>query len=200
MRYETLSHLFLTRLIYTLQEKSIKTVHPILYRSALLAHRQKGQLLRVINNPKQKTIFYFVFQPGTTCSQCNTHNVLPCGQRKEICSTDTVCRFHSTQATKYKQCQQNVCHRMYEKIRKHHISNKPSLEHTDATKWCTDGWEIAKCYFKSGNNQTGDSDTTSATEMTGLLKLIKNCKFFGRRIGANWHKIKHVSSFILSFN
>jgi len=143
-------------------------------------------------------------QPGTTCSQCNTHNVLPCGQRKEICSTDAVCRFHSTQATKYKQCQQNVCHRMYEKIRNHHISNRPSLGHTDATKWCTDGWEIAKCYFKFGNNQTGDSDTTSATEMTGLLKLIKNCKFFGSSFGTNWQvflqKVKNVSPFILSFN
>ena len=61
MRYETLSHLFLTRLIYTLQEITIKSVHQIWYRSALLAQRQKGQLLSVINNPKQKTIFYFVF-------------------------------------------------------------------------------------------------------------------------------------------
>ncbi|KAH3770857.1 hypothetical protein DPMN_172154 [Dreissena polymorpha] len=49
----------------------------------------------------------------------------------------------------------------------------PSWRNTNITKWCTDSWELAKCYMPP----TGYKDKASAgeTDFNGIIGAIYNC-------------------------
>ena len=44
---------------------------------------------------------------------------------------------------------------------------------TDATKWTSDYWELAKCYLPYGYDATRNE---TEADLSGLLSLIINCK------------------------
>ena len=109
-----------------------------------------------------------------SCSSCKLENVLPCATFG-LCSGKP-CRFHRLH--RYTPCPNKVCDKLYKKIKTMHRDEKPSWKNTDPTKWCTDHWEIGKCFMA----ETGYYDKQSAvdTDCTGLLSVIVNCLYMAK--------------------
>ncbi|XP_060575258.1 uncharacterized protein LOC132732778 [Ruditapes philippinarum] len=116
--------------------------------------------------------------PGTSCNQCIVERLRPIhacitnfagnyecywGQRKCNC-------LH----LKKKKCRLKVCDFIMEEILKSHGSTPPTPNwaNTDIQKWCTEPWEVAKCFI----NAPGYSDTTKAADIdiSGLLHVFIN--------------------------
>ncbi|KAH3747620.1 hypothetical protein DPMN_182048 [Dreissena polymorpha] len=48
----------------------------------------------------------------------------------------------------------------------------PSWGNTDSTKWCTNSWELAKCYMPETGYREKDADTT---DFNGIISAVYNC-------------------------
>ncbi|KAH3825150.1 hypothetical protein DPMN_127023 [Dreissena polymorpha] len=49
----------------------------------------------------------------------------------------------------------------------------PPWRNTDSTKWCTDAWELAKCYMpETGYKDKPNADTT---DFNGIIGALYNC-------------------------
>lgn len=109
-----------------------------------------------IQNHVQQTIDQFhqsilnLLPPGQTCSSCST-------QRRQS-------------------CRKSVCDKIRNKIKSEHIYSSPTWDNTNAKLWCSNSWEIAKCFMPPG----GYDMTSSAadTDLPGLLSVVINYKFF----------------------
>ncbi|KAH3753231.1 hypothetical protein DPMN_187865 [Dreissena polymorpha] len=77
----------------------------------------------------------------------------------------------------FQQCSMcsNIRNRIWDnhRFKKERSLKGPSWSNTDSTKWCTDSWELAKCYMPS----TGYKDKTSAatTDFNGIIGAMYNC-------------------------
>ncbi|KAH3753119.1 hypothetical protein DPMN_187749 [Dreissena polymorpha] len=75
-----------------------------------------------------------------------------------------------------KQCRlcSEIGHRIwnYHRFKRTHLKG-PSWSNTDMTKWCSDSWELAKCYMPP----TGYKNKPSAdkTDFNGLIGALINC-------------------------
>ncbi|XP_053402213.1 uncharacterized protein LOC123548696 [Mercenaria mercenaria] len=117
--------------------------------------------------------------PGLTCNQCCLRNLRPIHK----CERDPVtggnkCYWGQSNCNclypKKRPCHFKVCDRILEDILKCHGSTPPTpnWKNTDTQKWCTDPWEIAKCFI----NAPGYSDKTKAADIDtpGLLHVFIN--------------------------
>ncbi|XP_060556117.1 uncharacterized protein LOC132716801, partial [Ruditapes philippinarum] len=122
---------------------------------------------------------------GTLCSNCCTENVIKCPTNK-ICNVGRgKCSYHRNAVTKYKPagCPNKICHNFATEIQNAHRYYGPSYKNTDATQWCTNFWEVVKCFMPPD----GYKDKASATEtdFNGIISVILNYKDFQGKIYEN---------------
>ncbi|XP_060604579.1 uncharacterized protein LOC132757337 [Ruditapes philippinarum] len=122
---------------------------------------------------------------GTLCSNCSTENVIKCPTNK-ICNVGHgKCSYHRNAARKYNPagCPKKICHNFTNEIQNAHRYSGPSYKNTDATQWCSNFWEVAKCFMPPD----GYKDKASATEtdFNGIVSVILNYKDFQMKIHEN---------------
>ncbi|XP_060574832.1 uncharacterized protein LOC132732433 [Ruditapes philippinarum] len=76
--------------------------------------------------------------------------------------------------TKKEVCRLHICDHIMEEVLKSHGSTPPTPNwaNTDIQKWCTEPWEVAKCFI----NAPGYSDKTKAADIdiSGILHVVIN--------------------------
>lgn len=129
------------------------------------------------------------------CSNCFIQNILPCGQRKDICgSNPRKCKFHAGPGENNKPCRMNLCHKVYRLIIDVHEDRKPSWKNTDARKWFSEPWEIAKCFCPP----TGytDKHTAEETDLNGFLCILIYCSHFIQQFGTDANIFKSKAKLV----
>ena len=109
------------------------------------------------------------------CNQCTLLNVLPC-PTNSICSRDRggKCRNHCLKDIS-RACPNNVCDKLQQSIAKKHIQGKgPHWKGSDTQNWCSNVWEIAKCFMPAGNETKHDY---SEFDFSGIITMIMNAQF-----------------------
>ena len=71
-------------------------------------------------------------------------------------------------------CPNNVCNRIRQALVANHAYSGPFWKNTDAAKWCTDPWELAKVFMSPGYE---DKNTARDTDCSGLLSVCINGTF-----------------------
>ncbi|XP_060561957.1 uncharacterized protein LOC132721643 [Ruditapes philippinarum] len=122
---------------------------------------------------------------GTLCSNCCTENVIKCPTNR-ICNVGRgKCSYHRNAATRYNPagCPNKICHNFTTEIQNVHRYSGPSYKNTDASQWCSNFWEVAKCFMPPD----GYKDKTSAaeTDFNGIISVILNYKDFQGKIHEN---------------
>ncbi|XP_060587864.1 uncharacterized protein LOC132743365 [Ruditapes philippinarum] len=120
---------------------------------------------------------------GTICSSCSTENVVKC-PTKGICIVGGgQCSFHRNSKYILAGCPNRICHNFKLGIQKAHRHPCPSYKNTDTTQWCSNSWEVAKCFMPPD----GYKDKASATEtdFNGIISVILNYKDFQRKVHEN---------------
>ncbi|XP_060581121.1 uncharacterized protein LOC132737791 [Ruditapes philippinarum] len=129
---------------------------------------------------------------GSTCSSCNTENIVVCPTNR-ICNVNRgKCGYHRNFSTMFHQscCPNKICHNMRSQIQKAHRFYGPSFKNTDATQWCSNPWEIAKCFMPPD----GYKDVMSAvdTDFNGIISVIVNFKGFETKINDDLSKKNNI--------
>ncbi|XP_053388816.1 uncharacterized protein CXorf38 homolog [Mercenaria mercenaria] len=119
---------------------------------------------------------------GSTCFSCCTENVIVCPTNKICNGGRGKCKFHRNAATQYLPfgCPNKICNNFKNEIQNAHRFHCPSFKNTDATQWCTNPWEVAKCFMPPD----GYKDVTSAaeTDFNGIISVIINYKAFQSKV------------------
>ncbi|XP_060580856.1 uncharacterized protein CXorf38 homolog [Ruditapes philippinarum] len=116
--------------------------------------------------------------PGTICNQCIIERLRPIHACRTISAGNYECPWGQRKCNclhlKKKKCRLKVCDFIMEEILQSHESTPPTPNwtNTDIQKWCTEPWEVAKCFI----NAPGYSDKTKAAEIdiSGLLHVFIN--------------------------
>ncbi|XP_060597506.1 uncharacterized protein LOC132751360 [Ruditapes philippinarum] len=117
------------------------------------------------------------------CGQCILQKLQPDHVRNKNKQCPLGCKDCNCQYPGGKNaCPNNVCGAIYDQIILNHDSNPPApfWKNTCVQKWCTDEWEVAKCYI----NAPGYASKSNASEIdcTGLLHLFINSKFLQTKV------------------
>ncbi|XP_053387185.1 uncharacterized protein LOC128550984 [Mercenaria mercenaria] len=119
---------------------------------------------------------------GTTCSSCCTENVVACPTNRKCNEGRGKCNFHRHSAIKFQPsgCPNKICDNFKKEIQNAHRFCGPSFINTTATQWCSNPWEVAKCFM----SPDGYKDVTSAAETNfhGISSVIINNKAFESKI------------------
>ncbi|XP_060570334.1 uncharacterized protein LOC132728672 [Ruditapes philippinarum] len=122
---------------------------------------------------------------GTCCSSCCTENVV-------YCRTDNICKvkhgkctYHRNVATKYNSsgCPNKICHNFKTEIQNAHRYNGPSYKNSDGTQWCSNFWEVAKCFMPPDGYK--EKASASETDFNGIISVILNHKDFQGKVHEN---------------
>ena len=121
------------------------------------------------------------------CNQCTLLNVLPC-PTNGICSHDKRgnCRAHTSldPSATTKPCPDNVCNALLQAILTEHIQGRgPRWTGSDTRQWCSNVWEIAKCFMPPGNENKHDY---SEFDFSGIMTMVMNSKFIQRDIAGTY--------------
>ncbi|XP_060554446.1 uncharacterized protein LOC132715461 [Ruditapes philippinarum] len=122
---------------------------------------------------------------GTSCSNCCTENVIKCPTNK-ICNVGRGrCSYHRNAATRFNPagCPNKICHNFTTEIQKAHRYFGPSYKNTDATQWCSNSWEIAKCFMPPDGYK--DKASAAETDFNGIISVILNYKHFQGKVHEN---------------
>ncbi|XP_045162331.2 uncharacterized protein LOC123527113 [Mercenaria mercenaria] len=89
-------------------------------------------------------------------------------QEGETC---TVCSMKDLMSKNYR-CPNNICNNFKDKIQQAHQYQGPSFKNTDVSEWCTNPWEVAKCYMP----RDGYKEVKSAakTDFNGIMNVVIN--------------------------
>jgi hypothetical protein len=122
---------------------------------------------------------------GTTCSVCTTANVLSC-PTAGFCSKGKRCKVHDSKVPDKKPnkaCPNGLCSYIRDAIKNEHRFKGPSWKNTDARKWCSDAFELSKCFLPPD----GYSDKTCLpdTDFNGILAVVINNNRFQRKMSVN---------------
>ncbi|XP_052235753.1 uncharacterized protein LOC127847710 isoform X4 [Dreissena polymorpha] len=89
-----------------------------------------------------------------------------------ILETNTCCLC--SDPSKLCQLCSEICIRLWENHRfKKSKLKGPSWSNTDTTKWCTESWELAKCYMPPTGYR--DKPNANSTDFNGIIGAIYNC-------------------------
>ncbi|XP_053378649.1 uncharacterized protein LOC128548219 [Mercenaria mercenaria] len=129
---------------------------------------------------------------GTTCSSCCTENVVVCPTNR-ICNAGRGrCNFHRNSATQYRPsgCPNKICHNFKNEIQRAHRFYGAAYKNTDATQWCSNTWEVAKCFMPPD----GYKNSTSATEtdFNGIIAVLMNYRAFQSKVHADLSKQNNI--------
>ncbi|XP_053388599.1 myosin-2 heavy chain, non muscle-like, partial [Mercenaria mercenaria] len=119
---------------------------------------------------------------GTTCSSCYTENVIVCPTNR-ICNVGRgTCKFHRTSATQYLPfgCPKKICHNFKKEIQNAHRYYGPSYKNTDASQWCSNPWEVVKCFMPPDGYK--DASSAGETDCNGIISVIINYKAFQSKV------------------
>ncbi|XP_053403583.1 uncharacterized protein LOC128558439 isoform X2 [Mercenaria mercenaria] len=119
---------------------------------------------------------------GTTCSSCCTENVVVCPTNR-ICNVGRgKCSFHRNSATQYLPfgCPNKICHNFKSEIQRAHRYYGPSYKNTDATQWCSNPWEVAKCFMPPDGYK--DATNAAETDFNGIITVILTYEAFQTKI------------------
>ncbi|XP_052242846.1 uncharacterized protein LOC127852873 isoform X3 [Dreissena polymorpha] len=118
------------------------------------------------------------------CSQCHTPNVLTCDTDNKCCHyKNGRCAFHDIY--KPRNCSANLCNEICKEIVcRHRFRNRskpksfqgPTWVNTDASKWCAEPWQIAKCYLSKDGYK--DVNKEEEADFNGIVNIMYNCEFF----------------------
>ncbi|XP_060555911.1 uncharacterized protein LOC132716620 [Ruditapes philippinarum] len=118
-----------------------------------------------------------------TCSNCRTENVVEC-PTNGICKIKygKKCSFHRNACTKFNEsgCPKNICDTFYRELKKVHRFDGPSFRNTNAKQWCTNAWELAKCFMPPDGYDNVQSE--DGTDFNGIISVILNFKEFDKKI------------------
>lgn len=108
-----------------------------------------------------------------TCNSCETYHLLSCPTTGACSRATGRCKYHSAPP---RPCPEGICNKFKAEIEANHRFRTPSWKNTDAKAWCTDSWQIAKCYM----SPDGYSNVQSAeeTDFNGIVNVFINCKRF----------------------
>ncbi|XP_052806296.1 uncharacterized protein LOC128235525 [Mya arenaria] len=139
----------------------------------------EGESHRVQQNIHSSVLHARHLAAGTTCSLCLTEHVLPCPTRG-LCSHPRNCKYHNTPFKIHRPCPSQICDDFRDKIRAVHRYSGPSWKNTKADQWCTNHWQIAKCFMPPD----GYHDVTSydETDFNGIISVMINCTEFERHM------------------
>ncbi|XP_060562543.1 uncharacterized protein LOC132722128, partial [Ruditapes philippinarum] len=122
---------------------------------------------------------------GTLCSNCCTENVIKCPTNR-ICNVGRGrCSYHRNAATRYNPagCPNKICHNFTTEIQNVHRFYGPSYKNTDATQWCSNSWEIAKCFMPPDGYK--DVVCAQETDFNGIISVIINYKDLQLKVHEN---------------
>ncbi|XP_053384542.1 uncharacterized protein CXorf38 homolog [Mercenaria mercenaria] len=109
------------------------------------------------------------------CSACTT-NAIICDKVFEKCRRRSCTSFH-------RECpERGLCTKVKEKIIKAHRYHGTSWMNTDAKLWCSDPWQIAKCYMPREGYSTQMS--ADETDFNGIVNIILNNENFAQKLSA----------------
>ncbi|XP_053383440.1 uncharacterized protein LOC123540065 [Mercenaria mercenaria] len=119
---------------------------------------------------------------GTTCSSCCTENVIVCPTNRICNARRGNCNFHRNSATQYlpSGCPNKICHNFKNEIQRSHRYYGPSYKNTDATQWCSNPWEVAKCFMPPDGYK--DATKSADTDFNGIISVILNYGAFQSKI------------------
>ena len=122
---------------------------------------------------------------GSSCNNCCTENVVVCPKDRLCNVRRRKCSYHRNAATQYRSsgCPNIICHNLKNEIQNAHRYYGPSYKNTDATQWCSNPWEIAKCYMPPDGYK--DVTTAAETDFNGIISVIINHKGFDAKISDN---------------
>lgn len=137
---------------------------------------------------------------GTTCSNCSTENIVQCVEDKRCNAGRSTCAYHNKNASRFNPsgCLNKICDRFKSCIQNAHRFCRPSFKNTDATQWCNNPWEIAKCFMHHGYE---DKITVTDTDLNGIINVVLNYKGFQSKLTVKLDKRNNVFEkvFIFSF-
>ncbi|XP_052803831.1 uncharacterized protein LOC128233967 [Mya arenaria] len=139
----------------------------------------EGESHRVQQNIHSSVLHARHLAAGTTCSLCLTEHVLPCPTRG-LCSHPRNCKYHNTPFKIHRPCPSQICDDFRDEICAVHRYSGPSWKNTKANQWCTNHWQVAKCFMPPD----GYHDVTSydETDFNGIISVMINCTEFQRRM------------------
>ena len=173
--------------------------------AAIAVHFTKKEIEPVVNDEivrfQQKCLQDILtnnsLPSGSTCSNCCTENVVKCPTNR-ICNANRgKCSYHRNVATKYRPsgCPNKICHNLKSKIDNVHRYYGPSYKNTDATQWCSNPWEIAKCFMPPDGYK--DVTTAADTDFNGIISVVLNNKEFDAKIRADLSKKNNIFDKVL---
>ncbi|XP_060558473.1 uncharacterized protein LOC132718765 [Ruditapes philippinarum] len=125
---------------------------------------------------------------GTSCSVCCTENLVKCPTNR-ICNVGRgKCMYHRNVATRYNSsgCPIKICDNFKTEIQNSHRYYGPSYKNSDATKWCSNFWEVAKCFMPPDGYKGKAS--AAETDFNGIISVILNHKDFQGKVNENLNK------------
>ncbi|XP_053407161.1 uncharacterized protein LOC128559461 isoform X2 [Mercenaria mercenaria] len=139
----------------------------------------------------QKDLLASIFKsknisPGTVCNSCTTENTLPC-PTANFCPRGRNCNLHDNilpNKSPNRPCPNKICQHIRDEIRREHRYNVPSWKNTDATGWCTDAFQIGKCYMPPDGYYSVTS--FQETDFNGILSITINNKRFEHKMHADF--------------
>jgi hypothetical protein len=129
--------------------------------------REHTRILASINNTSH-----------TNCNFCLLRNLQPLHTCKKGHNGQKICPYELFNCncvhSKKQPCPSSICDGVMEEILKSHgsLPPQPNWKNTDIKKWCTEPWEVAKCYI----NAPGYADKKNAADIdaSGLLHVFIN--------------------------
>ncbi|XP_060554444.1 uncharacterized protein LOC132715459 [Ruditapes philippinarum] len=117
----------------------------------------------------------------TLCSECSTENHVKC-RTKGICVIKKgQCNYHRNASLQFiSTCPNRICHHFKCEIKTAHWYECPSFKNTDATQWCSNYWEVAKCFMPPDGYK--DKASAADTDFNGIISVILNYKGFQDKI------------------
>ncbi|XP_052217675.1 uncharacterized protein LOC127835339 isoform X2 [Dreissena polymorpha] len=73
-------------------------------------------------------------------------------------------------------CKQLVKQHRFRSQQNPHSCKGPTWINTDASKWCSEPWQISKCFMSKDGYQ--DVNQAEGTDFNGIVNVIYNCEYF----------------------
>lgn len=115
-----------------------------------------------------------------TCTTCDTQSVIDCPQKGLCQIRQGKCNFHLSPPMP---CPRGICGTFVKEIQDKHRFGQPSWRNTDARKWCSNAWHVAKCYMPKEGYV--DTDCAVNTDFNGIISVILNCKIFDNFVSSD---------------
>jgi hypothetical protein len=119
---------------------------------------------------------------------------------QDFCDMKKPCKLHDPTVNNKKpnqKCPNNICHNVKDAILKQHRYHGPSWPITDATRWCLDAFQIAKCYLPPKGYENKSS--FAEIDFIGTLGIIINNTRFQNLMAAQLNVTPNICSKVRAY-